>query len=68
MTLSPGQRLGPYEIIAPIDVGGVGEAYRARDWHLGRNVAVKVLPESLDRTYRRLAGALAGANASARRA
>jgi serine/threonine protein kinase len=39
-----GVRLGPYEIVAPIDVGGMGEVYRARDSRLGREVAVKVLP------------------------
>jgi len=47
MSLSPGTRLGPYEIIAPIGVGGMGEVYRARDTKLGRDVAVKVLPAEL---------------------
>src|SRR5712691_10766669 len=45
MTLSPGSRLGPYEIIAPLGAGGMGEVYRARDPRLGREVAIKVLPE-----------------------
>jgi serine/threonine protein kinase len=46
MTLSAGSRLGPYEIVAPIGAGGMGEVYRAKDSRLGREVAVKVLPAS----------------------
>jgi Tol biopolymer transport system component len=45
MNLHPGDRLGPYEIVAPIAAGGMGEVYRARDARLQRDVAVKVLPE-----------------------
>src|SRR4249919_2366331 len=44
MGLPPGSRLGPYEIIAPVGAGGMGEVYRARDPRLNREVAIKVLP------------------------
>ena len=44
MSLAPGSRLGPYKILAPIGVGGMGEVYRARDSKLNRDVAIKVLP------------------------
>ena len=47
MSLESGTRLGPYEILAPIGEGGMGEVYRAKDSRLGREVAVKVLPEHL---------------------
>ena len=54
MTLSAGTRLGPYEILSPIGVGGMGEVYRARDTRLAREVAIKVLPEALASDHERL--------------
>ncbi len=47
MSLKAGSRLGPYEVLAPLGAGGMGEVYRARDSKLKREVAIKVLPQSL---------------------
>src|ERR1700704_2207099 len=54
MPLAPGTKLGPYEILAPIGAGGMGEVYRAKDTRLGRDVALKILPESFAREPDRL--------------
>ncbi|PYV20906.1 MAG: hypothetical protein DMG27_21920, partial [Acidobacteria bacterium] len=54
MVLESGTHLGPYEIVAPLGAGGMGEVYRARDSRLGREVAIKVLPESFSKDPDRL--------------
>ncbi|MGH9366973.1 MAG: protein kinase domain-containing protein [Thermoanaerobaculia bacterium] len=54
MTLSAGTRLGPYEVVAPLGAGGMGEVYRARDPRLTREVAIKVLPASFSQDADRL--------------
>jgi eukaryotic-like serine/threonine-protein kinase len=54
MSLSTGQRLGPYEVLAPLGAGGMGEVYRARDTRLSREVAIKVLPAAVSSDPERL--------------
>src|SRR5271166_4925901 len=55
MPLTPGSRLGPYEVLAPLGAGGMGEVYRARDTKLNRQVALKVLPAATARDAERMA-------------
>jgi len=54
MTLAPGDRIGPYEIVAPLGAGGMGEVYRARDTRLDRQVALKILPAAFTEDSDRL--------------
>src|SRR6266446_2534989 len=55
MPLTPKTRLGPYEILAPLGAGGMGEVYRGRDTKLDREVAIKVLPAAVAQDRERLA-------------
>ena len=55
MTLNTGQKLGLFEIIAPLGKGGMGKVYRARDGKLDREVAIKVLPDVMARDSERVA-------------
>src|SRR5213078_650879 len=55
MPLSAGTRLGAYEILAPIGAGGMGEVYRATDTKLGREVAIKIIPEAFAQDADRMA-------------
>src|ERR1700680_475318 len=62
MPLSIGDKLGPYEILAPIGKGGMGEVYRARDTRLDRDVAIKVSAERFSERFEREARAIASLN------
>ncbi len=62
MALSPGARLGPYEIVGPVGAGGMGEVYKARDTRLERTVAVKVSKEAFEERFRNEALAVASLN------
>jgi len=55
MSVSPGAFLGPYEVLAKLGAGGMGEVYRARDRRLERDVAIKVLPEAMAKDAHALA-------------
>ena len=55
MPLTPGSRIGPYEILALLGAGGMGEVYRARDTKLNRDVAIKVLPAAFAQDGERMA-------------
>jgi serine/threonine protein kinase len=55
MTLAAGTMLGPYEVMRPLGAGGMGEVYRARDTKLQRDVALKILPETMARDAQRMA-------------
>jgi eukaryotic-like serine/threonine-protein kinase len=62
MPLSPGDKLGPYEILAPIGAGGMGDVYKAHDTRLGRDVAIKVSQERFSDRFEREARAVAALN------
>src|SRR5262245_2162788 len=55
LSLNPGDRVGAFEVLSPIGAGGMGEVYRARDTRLGREVAIKILPEAFAHDAERLA-------------
>src|SRR5271166_5914284 len=62
MSLAPGTRLGPYEILAPIGAGGMGEVYRATDPRMGRDVAIKISAERFSDRFSREGHAVAALN------
>jgi serine/threonine protein kinase len=62
MPLTAGDKLGPYEILAPIGAGGMGEVYRARDTRLNRDVAIKISKDQFSERFDREARAIAALN------
>src|ERR1700692_2914919 len=62
MSLSPGDKLGPYEIVAPIGAGGMGEGFRARDSRMGRDVAIKISAERFSERFDKEVRAIASLN------
>ena len=54
MPLAPGSKLGPYEVLAPLGAGGMGEVYRSRDSRLGRDVALKIIPREASHDSERI--------------
>jgi len=64
MTLTPGTKLGPYEILSPIGAGGMGEVWKARDTRLGRIVAIKKVKEQHSERFKQEARSIAALNHS----
>jgi serine/threonine protein kinase len=62
MPLQPGQRLGPYEIVAPLGAGGMGEVYEARDTRLARTVAIKISQAAFSHRFEREARTVSALN------